>query len=255
MASDGPLLSTSRDAFLDGRLVLDQPCTGYRIAIDPFFLAAAVPAQAGDQVLDVGCGVGAAALALACRVPGCHLTGIELQPTLADLAAGNAARHAIPLTLWRGDLADPAPDWPRNSFDHVLTNPPYLEPADGTPPPDGGRALAHVNSRLSLAGWLAQCLRFLRPGGSVTVVHRADRLDAILAAMIGKAGAIEVFPLWPKPGQPARRVLVRARKGRKTPLTLHPGLMVHRADGGFSPAAEAILRQGRSVTEALQGEG
>jgi len=98
-----------------------------------------------------------------------------------------------------------------------------------------------------LADWLAFCLRMLRSRGSLCVIHRADRLDAILAALHGKAGAVEVIPLWPKAGQPARRVIVRALKGAKSPAILHPGLVLHHMDGTYTDAAQAVLRDGASL--------
>jgi len=76
----------TEDAFLGGRLRLRQPAAGYRAAIDPVLLAAAVPAAAGDSVADLGCGVATAGLCLLARVPGARVSGLELQAPLADLA-------------------------------------------------------------------------------------------------------------------------------------------------------------------------
>ena len=77
---------SSADRLLEGRVVLRQPKSGYRAAIDPVLLAAAVPAT-GGTVLDAGCGTGAAALCYAVRVPGARITGLELRPDWAALAA------------------------------------------------------------------------------------------------------------------------------------------------------------------------
>ena len=87
------------DKFLMGRLRLLQPAQGYRAATDPVLLAAACPASAGQSVLDLGCGAGAAALCLAARVPGLALAGLELQPGYADLARRNAARNGIAMQV------------------------------------------------------------------------------------------------------------------------------------------------------------
>ena len=59
---------------------LRQPVEGYRAAVDPVFLAAAVDAKAGQRALDLGCGAGAALLCLARRVDGALVDGLEVQP-------------------------------------------------------------------------------------------------------------------------------------------------------------------------------
>ena len=66
----------THDAFLGGRLHLWQPRRGYRAGVDPVLLAASVPAKAGQSVLDLGCGAGAAALCLGAREPGLELLGM-----------------------------------------------------------------------------------------------------------------------------------------------------------------------------------
>ena len=73
------------------RVALRQPAAGYRAAIDPVLLAAAVPAQSGETVLDIGTGTGAALICLAARVAGCRVVGLEVQKGLAAFAA-DAAR-------------------------------------------------------------------------------------------------------------------------------------------------------------------
>ncbi|MEL6264223.1 MAG: methyltransferase, partial [Pseudomonadota bacterium] len=60
----------THDRLLGGRVGLTQPRQGYRAATDPVLLAAAVPAAAGETVLELGIGAGAAVLCLAARVPG-----------------------------------------------------------------------------------------------------------------------------------------------------------------------------------------
>lgn len=234
------------DALLGGRVRLTQLAAGYRVAIDPVLLAAAVPARAGEQVLDVGAGVGAAALCLATRVAGCRVTGLEVQRSLVRLANDNAKLNGLEdrVVVMEGDLLRPPPRLAPGGFDHVMTNPPHLEPGHGTASPSPGKRVANVEGEAQLGAWLAFCLAMLRPKGSVTVIHRADRLDAVLAALYRKAGEIVVFPLWPMAdGRAARRVIVRARKDVETPGRLCFGLVLHRADGSFTDAVEAVLRQ------------
>lgn len=126
---------TTTDAFLNGRLRLIQPVSGYRAGSDPVLLAACVPARAGQSVLDVGCGAGAAALCLAARVPGLHVSGIEVQARYADLAGQNAALNAIEATIYHADIAHMSPALRQTRFDHVLTDPPISTGAAAQRPP------------------------------------------------------------------------------------------------------------------------
>ena len=239
----------SADALLGGRVTLSQPVGGYRAAIDPVLLAAAVAARDEDRILDVGAGSGAAMLCLACRVPNCRIVGLELQTELAELADRNIGANGVTdrVQVVRGDLLRPPPQLVAGSFDRVMANPPYGVAGDGTPPPDAGLTRAHVEGEAGLADWIAFCLAMLRPKGHLVMIHRAERLGDILAGLRGRAGEAVVFPLWPRAGEPAKRVIVRARKGARTPLRISSGLVLHDPDGSYTRAADAVLRDGAAL--------
>jgi tRNA1(Val) A37 N6-methylase TrmN6 len=238
--------ATTDDTLLGGRVRLMQPQAGYRVAIDPVFLAASVPAGPGDLILDVGAGVGAAALCLAWREGGCQVRGIELQRELTRLAQRNVDLNGFAgrVEFMIGDLLRPPPRLAPSSFHHVMANPPFLPREGATPPPNRGRAVAHVESEATLTDWVRFCLTMARPKGTVSFIHRADRLEALLGELRSRAGEIVVFPLWPGGSRPAARVLVRARKDVGAPTRLAAGLVLHEPDGRYTPAAEAILRDG-----------
>ena len=244
-----PANAMTEDALLGGRVRFRQPADGARVAIDPIFLAAAVPAEPRQMVLDLGCGAGAAALCLAARVPECRIVGLDMQRELVRLTGDNADLNGMSprVSAMVGDLLRPPPRLSPGSFDHVMANPPFIEQGRGTPASNPAKAAATVEGEADLAAWVRCALAMLRGKGSVTFIHRADRIDALLGQLAGRAGEVTIFPLWPAAGQPASRILVRARKQVAAPARLLPGLVLHEADGRFSEAAEAILRGGAAL--------
>lgn len=235
------------DAFLGGRLQIEQPAQGYRAGADAVMLAAACPARPGQAVLELGCGAGAALLCLGARVPDLHLTGVERDPGYAAFARANAMRNSQNMQVFNADIAALPPDLRARNFDHVIMNPPFFQ--DGTPAPLPSRADAR-HEATPLPDWLDAALRRLRPGGHVTLIHLASRLDAILTGLSRRAGEIVVLPIAARTGREAGRVIVRARKESRTPMRLLAPFIMHAAaahekDGeDFTEAAQAVLRMG-----------
>jgi tRNA1(Val) A37 N6-methylase TrmN6 len=244
--------STSEDALLGGKLTLRQPLRGHRFGHDAVLLAAATPARKGEHAIELGAGVGAAGLALACRVKGLAVTLIELDPKLAALARENAARNALAerVRVVGLDVAAPVAQFADagltpDSADHVLMNPPFNVPHN--PSPDQARRLAHAASPGTLAQWIDTAARLLRPQGALTLIWRADGLADLLAALASRFGAIAILPVYPKPGAAAIRVLLSAAKSSNAPLSLLPGLVLADSDNKPGAQAEAILRDGAAL--------
>lgn len=238
------------DRLIGGRLRLWQPRRGYRAATDPVLLAAAVEARPGQSVLELGCGAGAGLLALGVRVPDLALSGVERQAPYAELARRNAALNGLEAEIHRADLTALPPAL-RRPFDHVLMNPPWFAPKDPAAT-DPGRDAAQREAT-PLDAWIDAGLPRLVPGGWLTLIHLAEHLPRLLAALQGRAGAVSVRPLAPREGRAAGRILLRARKGARgpfrllAPLVLHAGATHGRDGEDFTPAAQAVLREGAAL--------
>lgn len=236
----------TQDQVLDGRLTLLQPREGYRVAIDPILLAASVPATAGDDVLDLGCGIGTAGLCIAARIAGCRVTGIDLQPFLIELAMRNAVENDLGASarFEIGDVLQPI----AGRYHHVLANPPYLERGKASISPNPIKAAANVEGAAVLADWVRAAIAATLPGGTVTFIHRADRAMELQRLMTTELGALALLPLVPKAGAAPKRVLIQGVRGAAiTPAQVLVPLVLHGDDGRFTPAAEAVLRGGEAL--------
>jgi tRNA1Val (adenine37-N6)-methyltransferase len=226
------------ETFLNGRVKVAQSQTGFRSGLDAVMLAAAVPATAGQMVLELGTGAGTASLCLVARVPGILVTGVEIDESLAALAVRNAAANSADCKFLAADIFALPSDLKRD-FDQVLANPPFH--GEGQASPDPTRAAALMDGG-ALRDWLKLGLQRTGSGGFFTAILRADRLNEVLSVLPERG--VCAFPLWPKAGEVPKRVIVQARKSSQAPFVLLPGMVLHHADGSYTVAAEAILRHG-----------
>ena len=232
----------TRDAFLGGRLVLSQPAKGFRAGVDSVLLGAAV-ARPSRTILDLGAGVGTAALvALATEVFRTAVL-VDIEPHVLALAHMNAADNGFGAMV-RTHLLDAASTetLPGDHFTSVIANPPYFAAGQGTAATSRGNTARQMQLS-DLQRWVAFAAGAAAPGGEVVFIHRAEMLAELLAAFAPRLGAITVLPLTPRPGAPAARILVRGIKGSRGPLTLLASRSLHAAEGnGYAPEFDAILR-------------
>ncbi len=255
-----PAPRLTEDRFLDGRFAALQPARGHhRSGLEAILLAAAVGDDAA-LVVDLGAGAGVAGMAVAARLAAARVVLVERE---AELCAAAAAALVLPvnaamanrITIAATDIAAPeaarvAAGVPHGAADYVILNPPFRDASGGTASPEAARAGAHVLAEGGFGPWLRAAASALSPDGTTIAIIAAGRLPDLLAAAEGRFGSLVVLPVHPRPGASALRVLVRGRKGGRSPFALLPGLVVHAATGNaYSPALEAMLRDGAALAE------
>ena len=250
-----PRPATGEDTTLDwlmaGKLRIRQPVEGHRGGTDTMLLAAAAPATTG-MLVDLGAGAGTAGLAVA-RRGGCgRFLLAEIQPRLAELAAQNIRENSLAdmgSAVCADALSAPArraAGLANGMADVLIVNPPYLTPGRSQTSPDPARATAHSFAEGGIEAWLRAAAALLKPDGRLALIHRADCLGDLLVASAGRFGGVEIIPVYPREGEPAHRIILRAVKGSRAPLRIAPPLVVHMAGGGFTPRAQA-LHDGRDT--------
>jgi tRNA1(Val) A37 N6-methylase TrmN6 len=236
----------TEDALLGGRVRLLQPAKGHRAGTDAVLLAAVARTTGREAVIDVGAATGAVGLMIAAREPDVGLTLVERDPDLAALCRQNLDLNDINGRVALADILDIhsrreaglAPE----SADLVVTNPPFLEEGRARLSPDLGRAAAHALPSGGLEAWIEACGWLLKPKGRLALIHRADRLADCLSALGGGFGAVRLRLVHPRADQAAVRCLLVASKGRRTPMTIEPPLILHDPSGRFTPEADALHR-------------
>ncbi len=254
MSADAALATVGPHAFFGGLIHIREAADGHRAGTDAVLLAASAPADFAGRLVDAGTGSGVVGLAVAARRPAIRALLVDRDPVALALAAANAAENGLAdrVEIRAADLLAPARERAaaglvERSADLVLTNPPFHPAGRVRPSPDARRAGAHVLGDDDLVRWVRACGALLVPKGEFVMIHRPEALATILAALAGTFGAVAVLPVHPRADRPAVRVLVKAVKGSRAPLSLRPGLVLQDADGRPTPEADAIARGRASV--------
>lgn len=237
------------DAFFGGAVTVFQPKKGFRAGTDSLLLATALPAEIDGQVLELGTGAGGAFLPAMHRLKAAEFTGLEKHPAAIALARRGLDENGFAdrACIIEGNAGTLDEDW-QNRFDLVFSNPPFFE-AGAIQTPGDGKSDAYLES-ITLKDWLNAMLFALRPKGTFILVHRAAELARILAAIERQSGEITVMPVHSYPGEDAKRVLVRARKGlRSGPMRLlEPRYLYEKKGGERTEWARAMQQDGAGLS-------
>ncbi len=231
-----------KTSILGEQVTLYQPIQGYKSGIDPIFLAFFADVRETDTVLDFGCGVGASMFALKFFYPSIKIHGVDIQEHLIDLANKNIEENEL------DDVSCSLSCFSKLDItvDAVIMNPPYYGAGEFMHPHNEILQKANVEGDLKLKDWIFHAGRRLKNKGRISIVHRAESLEEILSLLVkNNFGGIATFPLWPKEGKLAKRIVIMAVKNSKKPSRLFPGIILHTDDNHYTPVAEDILR-GRS---------
>ena len=236
----------THDAFLGGRLTLAQPEKGFRAGLDSVLLGAAV-GPGHERLLDLGAGVGTAALVALADHQSRIATLVESDPAMAALAEENIAANGftgratvLTLDLTASGRTRAAAGLAADAYAAVIANPPFFE--TGTRASARGAAARHMSAD-ALDLWVKTAATHAAPGGEIVFIHVVDRLGPLLAAFEARFGGITVLPLTPRESEPAHRILIRGIKGSRAPLTLLASRPLHRHDSRtFRAEFEAIFR-------------
>lgn len=238
------MVEQTSDTFFNGRMVVHQMRNGYRFSIDAVLLAATVVPKPGERLLDLGTGCGIIPLIIAFRHPTVHISAVEVQARLADLAHTNFSANHLQerIRLIRGDLRRLRPPANEAPFDWVMCNPPYRPPGSGRTNPNSEKALARHEILVDIAQVIGTAKRMLRTGGRFAAIFPAVRTVDLLHQM--RLARIE--PKWlqtvhSREGEPARLVMVHGINAARPGLEWAAPLVIYDQKGDYTPAVAEMF--------------
>lgn len=235
----------TQDTFYGGQIKIIQSRDGYRFSIDAPLLAAIVTPKAGDTLIDLGTGCGIIPILVNARIQGIHITAVEIQPELADLADKNVANNGLAdsIDVIQADIRQLPLKAVSGPFDWVISNPPYHGAQSGRINPNPQRAMARHEIMIDLAQLLTSARKILRTGGYFATIYTANRAVELLIQM--RSSGIE--PKWiqwvhGKVDEPAKLLLVKGVKAGQPGVQIAAPLVVYRNDGQYTPAVQKMMQ-------------
>jgi tRNA1Val (adenine37-N6)-methyltransferase len=229
-----------------GGLRIIQHPERFPFAMDAVLLAHFATVRKGSRVLDLGTGCGVVPLLLCALHPTAVLTGLEIQPDTADMAARSVQLNGLEgrIKIDCGDYRQVRELYGHGKFDVVTINPPYREPGTGAVSPAAGRATARHELAGDLGAALSAASVAVKYGGRVAVVFLTERLADLLVNL----RAVKLEPkrlrlIHPREGRPANLLLLEAVKGGGAGLKVEPPLTVY-AEGQTYTAELLALYNG-----------
>lgn len=224
----------------------DLQRNGYRIiqnrerfcfGMDAVLLSGFATAPPGGNVLDLGTGTGIIPILMAAKTEAAHLTGLEIQPESADMAARSVALNDLGsrVTIVTGDIKEADALFPLSAYDTITCNPPYMIGQHGLQNADEAKTIARHEILCTLEDIIAQSAKLLKPRGRFYMVHRPFRLVEIFCLMheygIEPKRMKMVHPFVDK--EP-NMVLIEGLRGGNARLTVEKPVIVFREPGIYT---------------------
>ena len=230
-------------------LSLLQKKNALAFGTDAFLLSAFCRASARARALELGAGNGVVSLLLAARKKFAHITAVEIQEKMADLAARNVALNHLESTVAvrAGDVRTLSAVNLGGEVEVALANPPYMRTDSGFASPHVAKQTARHELEGGIAEFAAAAARCVKYGGLFYTVYRPDRLEALFAALRDARFAPKRMAfVHDHPGAEPSMVLTEAKRGAGEGLTILPPLFLHdkKGEAALSNRAREIYETG-----------
>ena len=211
---------------------------GFCFGMDAVLLSDFAQVKNGGRVLDLGTGTGILPILMEAKTKAVHLTGLEIQPEMAEMAARSVKLNHLEdkIEIVEGDIKEASAIFSHDSFDTITSNPPYMIGQHGLTNPEEPKAIARHEVLCTLEDVVSRTAKLLKPGGHFYMVHRPFRLAEIMTMLVKyKLEPKRMQLVYPYIDKEPNMVLIEAVRGGRSRMTVEKPLIVYQAPGVYMP--------------------
>ena len=235
------------DLCVNGLKIIQDP-SGFCFGMDAVLLSHFSNVKKGDLVLDLGTGTGVIPLLLYAHTNASHLTGIELQKSVFDMAMRSVSLNGLNehIDIINGDVKDYKMLIKLQSYDYVTCNPPYKKSGAGIITSNEKQLLSRHEQTCGLATFIDAASHALKFGKRASFIITADRfMDIVLALKNANMEPKRILFVHSNINKPPNLMLIEAMKNGKPHIKWMPPLIIYNEAGKYTEQYLNFVNEGK----------
>lgn len=190
-----------------------------------------------STIVDLGTGTGIIPILLSGKKNYSKAYAIEIQEEVAEMAKRSVMLNDLQdkIEVLNIDLKDVLNYLQPNSFDVVISNPPYKLTNSGIVNPSDKKAISRHEIMCSLEDVISKAASLLKQYGRFYMVHRPDRLADIMCLLRKyRLEPKQIRFVHPRAAEKPNMILIRASKNGNPELKFDPPLYIYDENGKYT---------------------
>ena len=228
-------------------LKIIQNTEGFCFGIDSVLLTEfAKDMKKHSSIVDLGTGTGIIGILLSKKVEASKIVGVEVQKDVAQMAKRSVELNNLQniMSIVNEDVQNLSLE--KNSFDYVVTNPPYKKKGTGIINQKDKQIISRHETTVDLDEWIKVASKLLKDNGAIYMVHRPERLNEIIEILRKyRLEPKRIRFVYPKIDKDANLVLIKAVKYANSFLKVEKPLIIYKNDGSYTDEILKIYEEGK----------
>jgi len=199
---------------LDYGMVILQKKDGFRFGEDALRVAEFFSPTKSGNLLDIGTGTGIISLMISRNPKINHITAVEIQEEMAEMAKRTVKKNSLEekIEVLNMDIKKLNRG---NTYDYIISNPPYMKNQGGKVNPNCIKAISRHEVTLNLEELIKESKRLLKPGGTLTLIYRSERMAELLSILSNEGFFVKRMQnIFSKTNKISKLFMIEAVKGK-----------------------------------------